>query len=116
MKQKSSASAEKANANEIGVFVAPKELLPNVFSDSIVLNYEEFYFAAIHCPYLFANGMVCILDGDNFSKSTLFNNAKKLQSLGYRCILYSNENAFIMSNGKALRECVDGYTIPLNKF
>ena len=108
--------AEKTNANEIGVFVAPQELLANISINCIVLNYEEFYFAASHCQYLFANGMVCILDGDNFSKSTLFNNAKKLESLGYRCILYSNENAFIMSNGKALRECVDGYTIPLSKF
>lgn len=110
------ALAERANANEIGVFVAPRELLPNVSSDAVVMNYEEFYFASCHCPYLFANGMVCVLDGDNFSKSTLFKNAKKLQSLGYKCILYSNENALVMSNGKALRECVDGYTIPLSKF
>ena len=108
--------AEKANANEIGVFVAPQELLANVISDSMVLNYEEFCFAAIHCPYLFANGMVCVLDGDNFSKSMLFKNAKKLQTVGCRCILYSNENALVMSNGKELRDCVDGYTIPLSKF
>lgn len=110
------ALAERANANEIGVFVAPQELLSERISDSMVLNYEEFYFAASHCPYLFAKGMVCILDGDNFSKSTLFKNARKLQTLGYRCVLYSNENALVMSNGKALRECVDGYTIPLSKF
>ena len=110
------ALAEKSNANEIGVFVAPQELLPNVSSDAMVMNYKEFYFASSHCPYLFANGMVCVLDGDNFSKSTLFKNAKKLQALGYKCVLYSNENALVMSNGKALRECVDGYTIPLSKF
>ncbi len=108
--------AEKANENEIGVFVAPQELLPNVLSNSMVLDYEEFYFSVLHCPYLFANGMVCVLDGDNFSKSALFKNAKKLQNMGYRCVLYSNENALVMSNGKALRECVDGYTIPLGKF
>lgn len=108
--------AERANVNEIGVFVAPQELLSNVNCDSLTLNYEEFYFAASHCPYLFANGMVCVLDGDNFTKSALFKNAKKLQALGYGCILYSNENALVMNNGKALRECVDGYTIPLSKF
>jgi hypothetical protein len=108
--------AEKTSQNQIGVFVAPNELLANISSDCIVLNYDEFFFAATHCPYLFANGMVCVLDGDNFLKSTLFKYARKLEKYGYRCVLYSNENALVMSNGKALRECVDGYTITLSKF
>ena len=100
----------------MGVFVAPKELLTNVSSDCIVLNYDEFFFAAIHCPYLFASGMVCVLDGDNFFKESLFKHTRKLEKYGYRCVLYSNENALVMSNGKALRECVEGYTITLSKF
>lgn len=108
--------AEKASQNQVGVFIAPNELLTNVSSDCIVLNYDEFFFATIHCPYLFANGMVCVLDGDNFSKSSLFKHARKLEKYGYRCVLYSNENALVMSNRKVLRECVDGYTITLSKF
>lgn len=108
--------AEKASKNHVGIFIAPNELLTNISTDCTVMNYEEFYFAVSHCPYLFANGMVCVLDGDNFSKSTLYKNAKKLEYWGYRCIFYSNENVLVMNKGKALRECVDGYTIPLSKF
>ncbi len=108
--------AERASENKIGVFVASKELIGNIATDCLVLDYDEYYFAVNHCPYLFANGMLCVLDGDNFQKSTLYKNAKKLEEFGYRCILYSNENALVMSNGKALRECVEGYTIPLSKF
>lgn len=108
--------AEKASLNQLGVFVAPKELLTNVSSDCIVLNYDEFFFAAIHCPYLFASGMVCVLDGDNFFKESLFKHTRKLEKYGYRCVLYSNENALVMSNGKTLRDCVEGYTITLSKF
>lgn len=108
--------AEKANANSIGILIAPKSLLANVETDCLVLDYDEFYFTANHCPYLFAKGMVCVLDGDNFLKSMLFKTARKLEKFGYRCILYANENALVMSDGKALRECVDGYTISLSKF
>lgn len=108
--------AEKANINKIGVFVAPTNLLANVSTDSLVMNYDEFYFSVLHCPYLFANGVLCVLDGDNFTKSTLYKNIKKLENIGYRCVLYSNENALVISNGKALRECVDGYTVSLSKF
>lgn len=108
--------AEKANQNQVGIFVAPKDLLANILFDGIVLNYEEFFFVAKHCPFLFANGMVCVFDGDNFLKSTLFKYARNLEKYGYRCILYSNENALVMNDGKALRECVDGYTIMLGKF
>lgn len=108
--------ADKAGRNQIGVFIAPGELLSNISTDCLVLDYDEFYFAANRCPYLFANGFLCVLDGDNFAKSTLLKNAKKLEEYGYRCILYSNENALVMSTGKALRECVDGYTISLDKF
>lgn len=104
------------NANSIGILIAPRSLLANVETDCLVLDYDEFYFTANHCPYLFAKGMVCVLDGDNFLKSMLFKTARKLEKFGYRCILYANENALVMSDGKALRECVDGYTISLSKF
>lgn len=108
--------AEKASLNGIGVFVAPGKLLANVSTDGLVMDYDEFYFSAKHCPYLFAGGMTCVLDGDGFSKSTLFETARKLEQFGYKCILYANENTLVMGRGKALRDCVDGYTVSLNKF
>jgi len=69
-----------------------------------------------HCPYLFSGGLTCVLAGDIFLKSTLLKSIKKLEAMGYRCVVYCNENTLFMSSGKAIRECVDGYTISLDKF
>ena len=108
--------AEKASSNKIGVFVASRDLLSTISTNCLVFDYDEFFFAVSHCPYLFASGLICVLAGDNYLKSTLLNNIRKLESLGYRCVMYCNENTLVMSAGKAIRECVDGYSISLDKF
>ena len=56
--------AEKAYQNNIGAFVVPSRLADEIVYNGILLNYEEFYYAVVHCPYLFAKGVVCIFDGD----------------------------------------------------
>lgn len=108
--------AEKASLNGLGAFVASKELLSSLSTDCLVFDYDEFFFAVAHCPYLFSGGLTCVLAGDIFLKSTLLKSIKKLEAMGYRCVVYCNENTLFMSSGKAIRECVDGYTISLDKF
>ena len=108
--------AKKASLNEIGALVAPKDLLPYIATNCILFDYDEFFFAVSHCPHLFSDGLLCVLTGDKFFITTLFKNIKKLVSVGCRCVMYCNDNSLIMSSGKAIRDCIDGYTISLDKF
>lgn len=108
--------AEKAAQNSIGVLVIPNQMENQIVFNGILLNYKEFYYAIVHCPYLFAKGVVCIFDGDPATTFTLYKNLGKLDAFGYRKILYCNENTIVANSGKTIREYSDGYLIPLQKF
>lgn len=108
--------AEKASQNNIGVLVVPNRLASQIVYDGILLNYDEFYYAVVHCPYLFAKGVVCIFDGDTGTNFLLYKNLGKLDAYGYRKILYCNENTIVANGGKTIREYSDGYPIPIQKF
>lgn len=108
--------AEKAAQNSIGVLVVPNRMADQIVYDGILLNYDEFYYAVTHCPYLFARGVVCIFDGDSSTNFTLYKNLGKLEAFGYRKILYCNENTIVANGGKTIREYSDGYLIPIQKF
>lgn len=107
--------ADKATENHLGVFVAPRCFVDKVTFGGILMDYNEFYFAVKHCPYLFANGVLCVFDNDAGTNYSLYKNLEKLDELHYRRVLYCNENVAVTSTGKALRECIDGYTIPIEK-
>ena len=108
--------AEKASQNDIGVLVVPDRLASQIVYDGILLNYDEFYYAVVHCPYFFAKGVVCIFDGDTGANFSLYKNLGKLDAYGYRKILYCNENTIVANGGKTIREYSDGYPIPIQKF
>ena len=108
--------AEKASQNNIGAFVVPNRLANQIVYDGILLNYEEFYYAVAHCPYFFARGVVCIFDGDTGTNFTLYKTLGKLDAYSYRRILYCNENTVVANGRKTIRECSDGYPIPIQKF
>ena len=108
--------AEKAAQNSIGVLVVPNRMANQIVYDGILLNYDEFYYAVTHCPYLFAKGVVCIFDGDSSTNFTLYKNFGKLDAFGYRKILYCNENTIVANGGKTIREYSNGYLIPIQKF
>lgn len=110
------AIAEKAEQNEIGVLVVPNRLANQIIYNGLLLNYEEFYYAVVHCPYFFAKGVVCVFDGDAGTNFMLYKNLGKLDTYGYRRILYCNENMVVANGGKTIREHSDGYPIPLQKF
>lgn len=108
--------AEKASQNNIGAIVVPNRLASQIVYNGILLNYEEFYYAVVHCPYFFAKGVVCIFDGDTATNFTLYKNLGKLDAYGYCRILYCSENTIVASGGKTIREYSDGYLIPIQKF
>lgn len=107
---------EKSNENEIGVIVAPKRFMGQLIASGILLDYEEFYFAVAHCPYLFAKGVTCIFDNNAAINHALYKNLERLEAFDYNRVLYCNENSVITSSGKSLRESTEGYSIPLEKF
>ena len=105
--------AARASRCGLGCMVLPKRLADEVKYEGLVLDYDEFYFAAANTPYLFAGGVLCVFENDAHTNLTLYKNLSRLRSLGYRTILYCSENMVITSNGKSVRECIDGYTIPV---
>lgn len=107
---------EKSNENEIGVIVAPKRFMGQLTASGILLDYEEFYFAVAHCPYLFAKGVTCIFDNNSGINHALYKNLERLEAFDYNRVLYCNENSVITSSGKSPRESTEGYSIPLEKF
>lgn len=110
------AFAEKASQNSIGVLVLPERFSGQIKYEGILLNYDEFYFLAAHCPYLFASGVVCVFDGDAGTNFTLYKNLGKLDTYGYRRILYCRENMIVASGGKTIREYSEAYFIPIHRF
>lgn len=106
----------KSNENEIGAIVAPKRFMGRLIASGILLDYDEFYFAVAHCPYLFAKGVTCIFDNNAGVNLALYKNLERLEVFDYNRVLYCNENLVITSSGKSLRESTEGYSIPLEKF
>lgn len=107
--------AEKAVQNNIGVLVVPNRFSDSLSHSGIQLNYDEFFFAVAHCPYLFSSGVLCVFDGEPGMDYALYKNLEKLAPFGYHRVLYCNENIYVTSNGKSIRECNDGYSIPIEK-
>lgn len=114
--EEAAAIAEKTAQNDIGVLVVPNRLTQQIVFDGILLNYDEFYFSVAHCPYFFAKGVVCIFDRDSNTNLTLYKSLGKLDTFGYRKILYCNENTIVANGGKTIREYSDGYPISIEKF
>ena len=115
-KEEVSIVADKASQNNIGVLVVPEHLADQVVYDGILLNYKEFYYAVIHCPFFFAKGVVCVFDDDIIENRMLYKSLVKLDTYGYRRILYCNENIIVANGSKSLREYSDAYIIPIQNF
>lgn len=108
--------AEKASQNGIGVLVVPNRLATHTTYNGLLLNYDEFFYSVVHCPYFFSKGVVCVFDGDMATNFSLYKNLGKLDTYGYRRILYCNDNMIVANGGKTIREYSDGYPVPIQKF
>ena len=104
-------AADKAAKGSIGVLVLPKRLCGDIAFPGLTLTYEEFYFTAVHAPYLFANGVLCVFCYDSGENYSLFRNLERLDAFQYRQLLYCSESMLVPSTGKAVRESLDGYSI-----
>ncbi len=107
--------AAKVSQNDIGALVVPRRFVEQVQVTGILLEYEEFCFAAVHCPYLFSNGVACIFGDDAGTNLAIYKALEKLDVFHYRRILYCNENAVITTSGKPIRDCIDGYAISIER-
>ena len=101
--------------SNIGAMILPDRLAHHAVTSQLVMSYDEFHFAADHCPYLFAKGVLCIFENNSEKNLVLYENLSKLERYGYSRVLYGNENIIVTGDGKTMREYFDGYTIPLDK-
>ena len=106
---------ERVDKSSIGAVVVPERIADNVAVHGLVLTYKEFFFAAVHTPYLFAKGVLCVFDRDNGTNLSLYTHLNKLGRYSYRRIMYCSENTIVTTNGKRVGDHIDGYSIPLEK-
>lgn len=105
----------RAVQNGLGVLVLPREAAGRTGFDGLVLDYDEFCFAAAHTPYLFSGGVLCVFCGGE-ADLALHRGLNRLKPLGYPRVLYCGENGAATAGGRSVRDCVEGYTISLGKF
>ena len=55
---------------------------------------------------------ICFMGTPDFARTVL----ESLVNEGYKVVLFCNENEVIASNGKTLKNVLDGYTISLERF
>ena len=108
--------SEKAFDYGIGCVIVPERLAKAATLSGLVFDYNEFFFAVKHAPYLFSKGVLCVFEDDANTNYSLYKNLCMLEEHKYRRILYCNENDVISGSGKPIRECVDCYSIPVDRF
>ncbi len=105
-----------ASDNALGCMVIPNRLIKSIQFDGTLLTYEEFYFAVQNTPYMFSKGLLCAFESDINANSTLYRHINSLETKGYKVVLFCNENEVITSNGRTLKNALDGYAISLDRF
>ena len=97
----------------LGALVLPGAAAGRTGFDGLVLDYDEFCFAAVHTPYLFAGGVLCAFCGGE-GELALYQSLNRLKALGYLRVLYWDESA--TAGGRPARDCVEGYAISFERF
>ena len=102
---------ERAAALDVKALVLPEVLSEAVRFPGLVLTYEEFHFTVEYAPYLFADSVLCVFDGNKGENVSLYQKLEKLASLGYRCLLYCHERMSAGVSGKSVLDSADGNRI-----
>lgn len=105
---------QHANQNKIGAIILPERFANKEHFSGLTLNYDEFFFAVDKTPYVFSRGVLCVLD-DESNSIAVFKNLNKLKHFHYRRILYANEGSCVTANGQRVRDCIEGYSIPVER-
>ncbi|MEE1282947.1 MAG: helicase-related protein [Acutalibacteraceae bacterium] len=98
---------QKVISNGIGTIVVPNRFSNELIVNGLLLNYDEFYFAVVKCPYLFSKGVLCVFDSDTIENISLYKSLEKLNEFGYYKVLYCNDNIIVTNTKKPLSECLD---------
>ena len=107
---------EKVAGCGIGTIVVPLEIAKKANYPGLVLSYEEFPYTVIHQPFLFNQGVLCVLPENNPELgNTLYGYMRKLDAYGYTKVFYCGDQFRLFPSGKALQESIDGYSIRLEK-
>ena len=107
--------SSKLNANPVGAVVLPDRFLLSTDFKGLVLSYQEFLFAVKWTPYLFAEGIVCVLDDKNNKNLSIIKAVEKLQEKHYWALLYLSEDEYTRME-RSLKSHFDGYSVSLDRF
>ena len=107
--------SSKLNANPVGAVVLPDRFLFSTDFKGLVLSYQEFLFAVKWTPYLFAEGIVCVLDDKNNKNLSIIKAVEKLQEKHYWALLYLSEDEYTRME-RSLKSHFDGYSVSLDRF
>ena len=104
----------KLNTNPIGAVVLPDRFLFSTDFKGLVLSCQEFLFAVKWAPYLFAEGIMCVLDDKNRKNLSTIKAVKKLQENHYWALLYLSEDEYTRIDS-SLKSHFDGYSVSLDR-
>jgi ATP-dependent DNA helicase RecQ len=84
--------------------------------NGLCLTREEFSFSVKMMPYLFFKGVVCVFGNSQQDNNDLFNELKLLTKFHYKQFYICNDEMYIESSAKSLRESFEGYIISASDF
>lgn len=99
----------------IGAVILPSHLSSSILYNGIVLSYEEFYFSAIHTPYLFHKGLLCVFSQDNASNQALMESIMRLKPFQYRTLMLCNTEMKLSRTGRSINESLEGYCLTADR-
>ena len=104
----------KLNTNPIGAVVLPDRFLFSTDFKGLVLSCQEFLFAVKWAPFLFTEGILCVLDDKNSRNRSIIKAVEKLQEKHYWSLLYLSEDEFTRIDS-SLKSRFDGYSVSINR-
>lgn len=102
---------ECATNGGIRTLVIPDELANYFEFHGLILTYDEFVFAVSHTPYLMADGVLSVFGFRTDQNEGLLYKLYSLDLMGYKQILYCNDQMRYPITGKPIRESIDCYSI-----
>ena len=104
----------KLNTSPVGAVVLPDRFLFSTDFKGLVLSYPEFKFAVKCLPYLFAEGVLCVLDDKKSKNLSLIKSMAKLLENHCWALLYLSEDEYNRIDS-SLKSHLNGYSISLDR-
>ena len=104
----------KVNRSPVGAVVLPDRFLFSTDFRGLVLSHDEFLFAMKWTPYLFAEGILCVLDDKSRKNLSIIKAAESRKQYHYWAMFYLSEDEFTRVD-RRLKAYFNGYTVPLDR-